>query len=87
MYQIKSFNRTRWRLTGWYVGVMGLILGLCGFIFYEMVCQSRWEALHQELNSVSGTLHDGLEPVLKHPGHLEPDVDQLLPGLCISRIG
>lgn len=86
MYQIKPFNRTRWRLTGWYAGVMGLILGLCSFIFYEMVSQSRWEALHQELNSVSGTLHDGLEPVLKHPGHLEADADQLLPGICMTTV-
>lgn len=71
---------------GWYAGVMGLILGLCSFIFYEMVSQSRWEALHQELNSVSGTLHDGLEPVLKHPGHLEADADQLLPGICMATV-
>lgn len=69
---------------GWYAGVMGVILSLCGLVFYEMMVQSRWEALHQELTSVSGTLHDGLEPVLKHPGHLEPEADQLLPGICTA---
>ncbi len=84
MYQSKSFSQTRWRLTGWYAGVMGMILGLGGFVFYEMICQSRWGSLHQELTSVSGTLHDGLEPVLKHPGHLESGADQLLPGLCMA---
>ncbi len=84
MYQNKPFSQSRWRLTGWYAGVMGAILGLCSLVFYEMVCQSRWESLHQELTSVSGTLHDGLEPVLKHPGHLEPGVDQLLPGICMT---
>ena len=83
MYQSKPFSQTRWRLTGWYAGVMGIILGLCSAVFYEVVCQSRWESLHQELTSVAGTLHDGLEPVLKHPGHLEPGADQLLPGLCM----
>lgn len=61
-----------------------MILGLGGFVFYEMICQSRWGSLHQELTSVAGTLHDGLEPVLKHPGHLAPGVDQLLPGLCMA---
>lgn len=84
MYQSKSFSQTRWRLTGWYVGVMGVILSLGGFVFYEMICQSRWGSLHQELTSVSGTLHDGLEPVLKHPGHLESEADQLLPGICMA---
>jgi signal transduction histidine kinase len=53
-------------------------------VFYEMVCQARWESLHQELTSVSGTLHDGLEPVLRRPGHLEPGADRLLPGICIA---
>jgi signal transduction histidine kinase len=84
MYQNKPFSQTRWRLTGWYAGVMGVILGLCSFVFYEKVAQSRWESLHQELTSVSGTLHDGLEPVLKHSGHLEPDANQLLPGICMA---
>jgi signal transduction histidine kinase len=84
MYRSKPFSQTRWRLTGWYAGVMGVILSLSGFVFYEMICQSRWGALHQELTSVSGTLHDGLEPVLKHPGHLEPEADQLLPGICMA---
>jgi signal transduction histidine kinase len=76
------FNLTRWRLTAWYVGVMGVILSLGGFVFYQMICQSRWQALHQELRSVAGTLHDGLEPALKHPGHLEASVTRLLPGIC-----
>jgi signal transduction histidine kinase len=80
----KLFNLTRWRLTAWYVGVMGVILSLGGVIFYQMICQSRWQALHQELRSVAGTLHDGLEPVLEYPGQLGPRATQLLPGICIQ---
>jgi signal transduction histidine kinase len=80
----KLFNLTRWRLTAWYVGVMGIILSLGGFVFYQMICQSRWTALHQELRSVAGTLHDGLEPVLAYPGQLGPRATQLLPGICIE---
>jgi signal transduction histidine kinase len=82
MYFHKSFDQTRWRLTGCYAGVMGAILSLGGLLFYQMMDRSRWGSIHQELTSVSGTLHDGLEPVLMHPGHLEPEVDQLLPGIC-----
>jgi signal transduction histidine kinase len=82
MHQSKLFNLTRWRLTAWYSGVMGVLLGLCGLAFYQMIAQAYWHALHRELESVAGTLHDSLEPTLKSPGHLEPTVDQLLPNLC-----
>jgi signal transduction histidine kinase len=84
MHQSKLFNLTRWRLTSWYAGVMGVILSLCGVAFYQMMAQAHWQTLHQELESVAGTLHDGLEPVLRQPGHMEPRVEQLLPGLCLQ---
>jgi len=76
------FNHTRWRLTAWYVGVMSIILSLGALGFYQMLCQAHWNAIHRELESLTGTLHDGLEPVLKQPDRLEPAVEQLLPGLC-----
>jgi signal transduction histidine kinase len=76
------FNHTRWRLTVWYVGVMSIILSLGALVFYQMLCQAHWHAIHRELESLTGTLHDGLEPVLKQPDRLEPAVEQLLPGVC-----
>jgi signal transduction histidine kinase len=76
------FNHTRWRLTAWYVGVMSIILSLGALGFYQMLCQAHWHAIHRELESLTGTLHDGLEPALKQPDRLEPAVEQLLPGLC-----
>jgi signal transduction histidine kinase len=76
------FTHTRWRLTAWYVGAMSIILSVGAIAFYQMLCQAHWHAIHQELESLTGTLHDGLEPLLKQPDRLEPAVDQLLPGLC-----
>jgi signal transduction histidine kinase len=76
------FTHTRWRLMAWYVGVMGVILSLGACTFYQMLRQAHWHAIHQELESLTGTLHDGLEPILKQPNRLEPAVEQLLPGLC-----
>jgi signal transduction histidine kinase len=84
MHQSKLFNLTRWRLAGWYAGVMGLILALGGFAIYRVMNHSEWQALHRELESVAGTLHDSLEPRLKKPGTIEESVQQSLPGLCIS---
>jgi signal transduction histidine kinase len=78
------FNHTRWRLTAWYVAVMSIILSLGALGFYQILCQAQWNAIHRELESLTGTLHDGLEPVLKQPDQMEPAVEQLLPGLCLS---
>lgn len=84
MNQSKLFRLTRLRLTGCYVGVMAVILSLCGVLFYEVMVQAHWHALHQELEAVAGTLHDGLEPNLKQPGQIEPTVQAIIPGLCLA---
>jgi two-component system OmpR family sensor kinase len=83
MHQSKLFTRTRWRLSAWYAGIMGALLSLSGLAFYEMLAQAHWHALHLELESLSGTHHDGIEPVLRRPGQLEPEIQQLLPELCV----
>ncbi len=84
MHRSKLFNQTRLQLALWYAAVMGGILGLVGFTTYEMVAHSHWDAVHQELQSISGTLHDSLEPILKQAGHLEPSVQKFLPNLCLA---
>ncbi|MGG6264365.1 two-component system sensor histidine kinase RppB [Leptolyngbya sp. AN03gr2] len=76
------FNRTRAKMAGWYAVILGLILGTSSFITYQMVAYAHWQAVDRELESISGTLHDSLEPKLKQPGKLEPMVEQVLPGLC-----
>lgn len=84
MHRSKLFNQTRLQLALWYAAVMGGILGLAGFITYEMVAHSHWDAVQQELQSISGTLHDSLEPKLKQPGHLSAAVQTVLPNLCLT---
>ncbi len=81
MYQERLFNRTRWRLASWYAAVMGIILSLCSFTVYMVLVNTYWAALHRELQSVAGTLHDSLEPTLKQAGRLNSNSQQLLPFL------
>lgn len=85
--QNKLFQLTRWRLAGWYVGIMGLILSLCGFAVYRAIAHANWNALDRELESVAGTLHDSIEPTLKQPGRLEPITQKLLPDICLALNG
>lgn len=78
------FKRTRLQLAGWYAGVMGVILGLCGLGTYELVAIAYWQAVDQELDAIAGTLHDSLEAKLLQPDRVNPQIEQeLLPGLCI----
>lgn len=83
MHRSRLFNQTRLQLTVWYAAVMGGILGLAGVTTYEMVAHSHWDAVHQELRSISGTLHDTLEPKLQQPGRLVAPVQAVLPNLCL----
>jgi signal transduction histidine kinase len=84
MHQNKLFNRTRLQLAACYAGVMGLILSLSGLTVHQMLAVAHWHAVEQELESISGTLHDTLEPKLKQPSRIEPAIEQALPGLCIA---
>jgi len=83
MYQNKLFNRTRAQLAGCYAGVMGLILGISGLTTHEMLAYAHGQAVEQELASISGALHDILEPKLTQPNRIELVVKQALPGLCL----
>jgi signal transduction histidine kinase len=84
MHQNKLFNQTRARLAVGYAAVMGVIVSLSAFTTYQLVAHSHWQAVNQELESISGTLHDNLEAKLKHPGKLEASVISALPGLCLA---
>ncbi len=84
MHQNKLFNHTRVRLAACYAGVMGLILSLSGLTTHQMLAVAHWQAVEQELETISGTLHDTLEPKLIQPNRIEPAIEQALPGLCLA---
>ncbi len=78
------FSRTRWRLAGWYAGVMGCILGLCGLGVYQVVALSSRETIDRGLESVANALHDIIEPVLQQPGHLQQIARELSFEFCLT---
>jgi len=80
--QNQLFNRTRLQLAGWYSLVMGLILGVCGFVTYQVVIKAYQFSIDQELEAVAETLHNGIEFNLNQPGELSSIAKQLLPDLC-----
>ncbi|MGB7413410.1 MAG: two-component system sensor histidine kinase RppB [Thermosynechococcaceae cyanobacterium] len=85
MNERKLFRQTRWRLTSWYAGVMGIILALSGFGVYEAIDHAHRTAADRELQAIAGRLHDNLEPTLQQPGELSTNAQQFLPSPCLSR--
>jgi two-component system, OmpR family, Ni(II)-sensor and/or redox sensor kinase NrsS len=84
MNSYSLFRRSRLRLALWYAGVMGLILSVSGFGMYRAMVQSNWAAMEREIESIAGTLHDSVEPLL--PASEEPTavLQQIFPDLCLS---
>ena len=78
------FRRSRIRLALWYSLVMSSILGLSSFTVYRSITQANWDALEREVESIGGTLHDSLEPLLPSSGTPTPILKQILPELCLA---
>ena len=77
------FRSTRWRLTIFYTGIIGVLFLLCGFGVWQAIVHAHRVTLERELKSVAGNLHDNLELTLKQPGKLESDSLRYLPNLYI----
>jgi two-component system OmpR family sensor kinase len=83
MKHSQVFHTTRLRLAGLYAGTMGVILTLCAVVFYKAMTHSYVSELNHRIESVAGTLHDGLEASLQEPGRLEPIVKKFISSLCV----
>ena len=79
----KIFFGARLNLAGWYAGVMGIILTISGVGIYQVMAHAHWQAVDRELESVAGTLHDSLEPLLIESERISLSVQQILPNLCV----
>lgn len=76
------FQKTRWRLTRWYAGIISILLTLLGIGVYEAIIHAHRITLEQELRIVAGTLHDNLQAILIDSEKIEPDINLFLPNLC-----
>lgn len=83
MTTYRLFRRSRIRLALWYSLVMGGILSLSGFAVYRSIVQSNWTAMEREIESIAGTLHDSLEPMLPATGDPAIVLQQIFPDLCL----
>lgn len=79
------FHATRLRLAGWYAGVMGCILGLCGVGVYQVVAHAYRETIDQGIESAANALRNSIEPVLLQPGQPRQLAEQLSLERCQSQ--
>ncbi len=75
--------RSRLRLAGLSLLVMGAILYGAGFAMARLLLQEQEAALRRELQTVAGTLHDSLKPSLPPTATASPALAAVLPGLCL----
>lgn len=78
------FRRSRIRLALWYSLVMASILSLSGFAVYRSIVHANWSAMEREMESIAGTLHDSLEPMLPISGDASLILQQIFPELCLT---
>lgn len=79
----KLLNRTRLQLALCYSLVMGGLLGVFGFITYEVLIQAYLYSVDQELQGVAKAFHRNLEHVLSKPDEVPPGLQEMLPDLCL----
>ncbi len=75
--------RSRLRLAGLSLLVMGAILYGAGFAMARLLLQEQEASLRRELQTVAGTLHDSLKPSLPPTATASPALAAVLPGLCL----
>ncbi|HHP7229666.1 MAG TPA: two-component system sensor histidine kinase RppB [Xenococcaceae cyanobacterium] len=78
------FRRSRIRLALWYAFVMGAILSLSGLGMYRAMVRIKWASLEREIESIAGTLHDSLEPMLPASEAPTTVLQQIFPDLCLA---
>ncbi len=84
----RLFRRSRWQLTGWYTGVMAVVLAISALGMYEAIAHAHRVAADRELKSVAEAVHDNLEKSLTASGQIGGQVESgsadLLPSLCLT---
>jgi two-component Ni(II)/redox sensor kinase NrsS len=65
---------------------MGSILSVSSFGMLRVLVRSNWVALEREIESIAGTLHDSLEPMLPPAQNPTALLQQIFPDLCIARV-
>lgn len=77
------FYSSRLRLALSYALVMGVLLSLSALGMYRSLVRSNWQAMEREMESIAGTLHDSLEPMLPASENPTTVLRQILPELCL----
>ena len=79
------FRSSRIRLAFWYGSVMAFILSILAMGIYRSLVESKWLAIQQEMESIAGTLHDSLEPMLPTSGNPTQVLKAIFPELCLVK--
>jgi two-component Ni(II)/redox sensor kinase NrsS len=74
---------SRLRLAWAYLAVIGVILYGAGYGLFGLLMRANWTAIEREVETLAGTLHDSLKPLLPPEARPSPQLARVLPGLCL----
>lgn len=80
----RLLRRARLRLASLSLLVMGSVLYGAGFAMGRSLLQTQEAAIHRELETLAGTLHNSLKPALPHDTRPSTSLASVLPGLCLA---
>ncbi len=83
MLRFGPIPRSRLRLAAAYLVVIGVILYGAGYGMFGLLMRANWSALESEVETLAGTLHDSLKPLLPAEARPTPELASVLPGLCL----
>lgn len=76
-------SRSRLQLAAVYLAVIGVILYGAGLGMFGLLMRANWSALEREVETLAGTLHDSLKPLLPPEAMPSAQLAAVLPGLCL----
>ncbi len=74
---------SRLRLAAAYLAVIGVILYGAGYGLFGLLMRANGSAIEREVETLAGTLHDSLKPLLPPDARPSPQLARVLPGLCL----
>ena len=78
-----AIRQSRLRLAAAYLLVIGAILYGAGHGMSGLLMRAHWSAIKSELETLGGTLHDSLKPLLPAEARPSAQLLTILPGLCL----
>ena len=82
----RLFSKTRWRLTLFYAGVIGVVVFLTQLAMHSSLWVVQTQGFDYSIEQLAGTIHDYLVAQLEQPGVVQAETQNVLTGADVNHI-